>query len=191
MVSFSAVGVSLECQTRPDLFSPKDLDRGTRLLLEQLKDIPYSRALDWGCGWGAMALWLGANRLNAKVIGLDSDIGAVKVAKVNVEQNNLVNVNIFASHGYEDIDKQVFDLIVSNPPTHRGREVVEMMISESYERLVDGGKLMIVVEARLKPWVQRACIKVFGSCEVQARSNKHVVISAIRQPLPAASSPLQ
>jgi 16S rRNA G1207 methylase RsmC len=180
MVSFEIGGVSIECETRPDLFSPKDLDRGTRLLLEQVQDANYNHALDWGCGWGAMALWLAANNPKAGVIGLDSDIGAIKVAQSNVERNALNNVEIVASHCFEDVDARELDLIVSNPPTHRGREVVENMIAESRERLVQGGKLMIVVEARLKPWVQRACTEVFGECEVKARTNKHVVIEAAK-----------
>lgn len=180
MVSFELGGKKIECETRPDLFSPKDLDKGTRLLLEQLADVKYTRALDWGCGWGAMALWLGANNPKASVIGLDSDIGAIKMAQSNVERNKLKNIDIVASHGFEDVAEQEFDVIVSNPPTHRGREVVEMMIAESRERLAQGGKLMIVVEARLKPWVQRACTEVFGECEVLARTNKHVVIQATK-----------
>lgn len=180
MVSFEVAGKKIEAETRPDLFSPKDLDKGTRLLLEQLAGTTYTRALDWGCGWGAIALWLGTNNFQAKIIGLDSDIGAVKTAVQNVVHNKLTNVEIVASHGFEDVDAQEFDLIVSNPPTHRGREVVETMIAESREHLIAGGQLMIVVEARLKPWVQRACSEVFGGCEVKARTNKHVIISAIK-----------
>lgn len=180
MVSFEVGGKKIDAETRPDLFSPKDLDKGTRLLLEQLEGVTYSRALDWGCGWGAMALWLGANNSQAKIVGLDSDIGAVKTAALNVAHNMLTNVEIVASHGFEDVQASEFDLIVSNPPTHRGREVVETMVAESHERLTTGGKLMIVVEARLKPWVQRVCTEVFGECEVKARTNKHVIIAAIK-----------
>jgi 16S rRNA G1207 methylase RsmC len=180
MVSFEVGGVHLGCETRPDLFSPKDLDKGSRLLLEQLETIDYEKALDWGCGWGAMTLWLGAKRSEAKIIGLDSDIGAVKVAQSNVERNNLKNVEIIASYGYEDIAVGEFNLIISNPPTHRGREVVETMVRESRDKLVGDGRLVIVVEARLKPWVLRTMSDTFGVCDVLARTNKHVVISATR-----------
>lgn len=178
MVNFIIGQVSLECETTTDLFSPKDLDKGTRLLLEQIDGMSYRRALDWGCGWGAMALWLGANCPQSSIVGLDSDIGAVKVARANVERNQLANVEIIASHGFEDVDVGELDLVVSNPPTHRGREVVENMIRESYQRLARGGKLVIVVEARLKPWVERACTGVFGTVEVLARTNKHALLLA-------------
>lgn len=181
MVDFEVNNKRLTCQTSPDLFSPKGLDRGTRLLLEQLSGIEYTNALDWGCGWGAMALWLAARQPTATVLGLDSDVGAVRMAQINLERNNLQNLKIIASHGFDDIKAQQFDLIVSNPPTHRGREVVEDMISESHERLKSGGTLMIVVEVRLKPWVQRSLQAVFGESVVMARTNKHTVLLASKR----------
>jgi 16S rRNA G1207 methylase RsmC len=181
VVAFEVAGVKLKAETRPDLFSPKDLDRGSRLLLEQLSDAEYASALDWGCGWGAMTLWLAKHRPSAQVLALDSDIGAIKSTEANVQLNALTNVEVVISHGYEDIStEQSFDLIISNPPTHRGREVVETMIAESKQRLAKGGRLIIVVEARLKPWVQRALTAEFGACEVLARSSKHVVILALK-----------
>lgn len=179
MVSFSLAGTTIQCETRPDLFSPKDLDKGTRLLLEQVVDLEYASALDWGCGWGAMTVWLASHRPTAQVIGLDSDVGAIKATRENIAHNKLSNAQVLASPGYEELDPAAkFDLIVSNPPTHRGREVVEAMIRESHTRLMPGGQLAIVVEARLKPWVQRELKAVFGDCEVLARTNKHVVLSA-------------
>lgn len=179
MVSFEIAHTKVECETRPDLFSPKDLDKGTRLLLERVASIDYTRALDWGCGWGAMSVWLAAHRPRAQVIGLDSDVGAVKVSRHNVLHNQLSNIEILASPGYEDLDEHAkFDLIVSNPPTHRGREVVESMIRESHTRLEPSGQLVFVVEARLKPWVQRELNAVFGSSQVLARTQKHVVLAA-------------
>ncbi len=181
MVTFEIGGTRVDCETRPDLFSPKDLDRGTRLLIEQIADWDYTDVLDWGCGWGAMTVWLAAHRAQASVIGLDSDMGAVKAARANVERNQLANAEIIASPGYEDIDAESrFDLIVSNPPTHRGREVVEAMIHDSFDRLKESGKLVIVVEARLKPWVLRALDNEFGKCKVLARSAKHVVLTATK-----------
>ncbi len=180
MVEFTVVDVTLKCETRPDLFSPKALDKGSEVLLQQLAKAEYSTALDWGCGWGAMALWLAKHQRKAQVWALDSDIGAIKAAEANKASNDLQNLTIVASHGYEDLGQQQFDLIISNPPTHRGREVVESMIAESQTRLASGGQLMIVVEARLKPWVQRALNQVFGDCTVVARSPKHVVLSATK-----------
>ncbi|MBP9827391.1 methyltransferase [Candidatus Saccharibacteria bacterium] len=181
MVEFSVHDTKLQCATAPDLFSPKGLDKGTELLLEQLSDCEWHQALDWGCGWGAMALWLAKCKPQSSVIGLDSDIGAIKVAQANAHHNNLANCQIIASHGYDDLDDILtFDLIVSNPPTHRGREVVEHMIRESFQRLNSGGKLFIVVEARLKPWVERSMRQYDVRARVIARTQKHTVLRACK-----------
>lgn len=183
MVAFEIGDTTIRANTSSDLFSPKGLDGGTRILLESIakQKFTYKTALDWGCGWGAMALWLGKNIPDAQVIGLDSDVGAVSIAKENVELNALNNVNIVASHGFSEIiNEQKFDLIVSNPPTHRGREVVEQMITESLDRLNIGGNLVIVVEARLKPWVARQMKQVFGDYKIAKRGPKHVVLMATK-----------
>ena len=177
MVEYTVDGTTIVAETRSDLFSPKDLDKGSRLLLEAVAKENYTSLLDWGCGWGALSLWLAERRPKAQVIALDSDMGAVKQTIANAERNRLKNLEVIASPGYEDIDPtQKFNLIVSNPPTHRGREVVESMITESAKRLNKGGKFVIVVEARLKPWVDRALKESFGRVKTIKRSPKHAVL---------------
>ena len=173
---FVVEGTTVNFSTRPDLFSPKGLDKGTQLLLESVSDERYTRALDWGCGWGAMGLWLAARNPQAHVTMLDSDMSAIKATRANIEANNLTNIELISSAGFEDLSTDTrYDLIVSHPPTHRGREVVESMIKESYIRLTATGSLVIVVEARLKPWVKQALEAESGSCTTLKQSHKHVV----------------
>lgn len=177
--SFTVEGTSLTCQTRADLFSPKALDKGTEALMQQIKDLDYDSALDWGCGWGALGLWLSKRKPKAFITLIDSDLSAIKAAQNNAKLNELKGADIVLSAGYEEVEPQAtFDLIVSNPPTHRGREVLESMIRDSKLHLNKKGKLVIVVEARLKPWVQRSLNEVFGECEILDRTSKHVVLSA-------------
>lgn len=179
MKSFKVAGIKIDFETAPDLFSPKGIDMGTELLISCIPKFEYATALDWGCGWGGMSLWLGKNNPKANVIGLDSDIAAVKMATSNAKTNRLFNTHIIASHGYDDIpSSHIFDLIVSNPPTHRGREVVDSMISESKAHLAKGGTILLVVEARIKPWVARQLKIEFGNYRIVKRSPKHVVVMA-------------
>ena len=179
MNRFKVAGVDIDFDTSPDLFSPKSLDMGTELLLSVLPKFDYSTALDWGCGWGAIALWLAKNNPNSKITAIDSDIAAVKSATQNAVSNNLTNISVMPSHSYSDIPKNhKFDLILSNPPTHRGREVVEDMIKQGPSWLNPGGSLLLVVEARIKPWVARQMKEVFGDYKIVKRSPKHVVVMA-------------
>ncbi len=181
MGKFRVASVDISFETKPDLFSPKGLDIGTELLLSTLPKFSYTTALDWGCGWGAISLWLAKNNPKSKVTAIDSDIAAVKMAQENAKSNLLYNVQIIPSHGYEEVPKtHKFDLICSNPPTHRGREVVDNMISQSFEYLNDGGSLLLVVEARIKPWVSRQMKEVFGEAKILKRGLKNVVVMATK-----------
>lgn len=183
MVGEDIGGIELKFETLPDLFSPKKLDSGTRLLLESIADVKptYHRALDWGCGWGAIAIYLAKYQPSSSITAVDSDIAAIKTTTTNAQLNGVDSIDIVLSHGYDEIDRgSKFDLIASNPPTHRGREVVEGMISESFDRLNQKGVIVLVVEARLKPWVSKQLKKVFGDHKLISRSNKHVVLMATK-----------
>ncbi|HMS91912.1 MAG TPA: methyltransferase [Candidatus Saccharibacteria bacterium] len=183
MVVENINGLELKFETLPDLFSPKKLDNGTRLLIDTVRDIKpdYHRALDWGCGWGSLAIYLAKNQPDSDVLAIDSDIAATSTTTANAKLNGTDNLRVVISHGFDQIDKNTqFDLIVSNPPTHRGREVVEDMIAQSFDKLQKDGVILIVVEARLKPWVSKQLNKIFGDYKIVSRSNKHVVLSSAK-----------
>jgi 16S rRNA (guanine1207-N2)-methyltransferase len=194
--NYTVVGTTIEASSEPDLFSPKGLDIGTRLLLECLPRVILSEAkdldssslasqndmlciLDWGCGWGAIALYAAKRFPQAQVTALDSDIAAVETCKQNALLNEIGNLEVVASHSFAQLPaNQTFDMIVSNPPTHRGREVVDNMIAEAKDRLNQGGSILLVVEARIKPWVARQLKATFGEYRIVKRSAKHVVLIA-------------
>ncbi len=172
-------GVTLYCETKSDLFSPKGLDQGTTLLLKQIAKQDYDTALDWGCGWGAAGLFMAALKPQAKVTALDANIGAVKMTSQNAAANKLKNIEVMASDSFTDLPAEAhFDLIAANPPTHQGRAVVDDFITESFDRLNPGGNLLIVVEARLKPWVARTMQNVFDNHTIATRGPKNVVLIA-------------
>jgi 16S rRNA (guanine1207-N2)-methyltransferase len=183
MVEENINNIDLKFDTLPDLFSPKKLDNGTRLLIDAINDVKpdYTSAIDWGCGWGAIAIYIAKNRPSADVLAIDSDIAATNTTTANAKLNSTDNLSVTIGHGFDEVDKNLkFDLIVSNPPTHRGREVVEDMIAQSYDRLQKDGVILIVVEARLKPWVSKQLNKVFGDHKIVSRSNKHVVLMSTK-----------
>jgi 16S rRNA (guanine1207-N2)-methyltransferase len=181
-ISYEVADTLVVADTQPDLFSPKGLDMGSQLLLETVAKLKYMKVLDWGCGWGAIALWIAKHSPHVKVTALDSDIAAVAATQVNAKAEKLTNLEVVASHGYAQLeDGMKYHLICSNPPTHRGREVVETMIAESYDRLEDEGRLLLVVEARIKPWVAREMTKVFGNYKILKRGPKNVVLLSIKQ----------
>jgi hypothetical protein len=148
--NYTIAGTTIEATSEPDLLSPKGLDIGTRLLLSVISNVVEKSntrsldstrddkltLLDWGCGWGAIALYAAKRFPQAQVTALDSDIAAVEACKQNALLNQIDNLEVIASHSFAQLsDNQTFDIIASNPPTHRGREVVDNMIAESKDRL--------------------------------------------------------
>lgn len=191
--NYTIAGTIIEATSEPDLFSPKGLDIGTRLLLSVISNVVEKSntrsldstrddkltLLDWGCGWGAIALYTAKKFPAAQVAALDSDIAAVETCKKNALLNEINNLEVIASHSFAQLsENQTFDMITSNPPTHRGREVVDNMIAESKDRLNPGGSILLVVEARIKPWVARQLKATFGDYRIVKRSAKHVVLIA-------------
>ena len=144
LVDVEILDIKLTFETLPDLFSPKNIDPGTKLLLNEIfkSDIDYTNVLDWGCGWGVLGIVLAAKNPKAKVTAIDSDIAAIKISQSNKELSKLTNIDIIASYGFDSIPKdKKFDLIASHPPTHRGRQVVEDMIKDSFLHLNKDGSL--------------------------------------------------
>lgn len=166
-------------ETLPDLFSPKSPDPGSKILIDLVLDqkFDYQSALDWGCGWGLMSIVLAKNNPNSLVTTIDSDIAAVKITKLNAEKNNIKNLEVIASYGYDEINKnKKFDLILSHPPTHRGRQIVEDMIHNSALHLENNGRFLIVVEARLKSWIMTSLKQNFRNPKLLKRTSKYVIL---------------
>ena len=93
----------------------------TEQLVERIRERTESepmRILDLGTGSGAIALAMGQIYPNAAVIGVDSDSGALEVARANARSNSLEHrVEFLESDWFDRIDPgERFDLIVSNPP---------------------------------------------------------------------------
>ncbi len=81
-----------------------------------LRDIcnPYVRALDIGCGAGAVMLHLA--RHTEHVLGTDINPRAGPFVHLNARLNKIRNVSFQCGHLFDPVQDQLFDLIVSQPP---------------------------------------------------------------------------
>ena len=82
------------------------------------------RIIDLGTGSGAIALALAQVFPNAVVVGVDSSLEALEVARANAHSNSLDDrVEFVESDWFDRVDpSERFDLIVSNPPYLSERE---------------------------------------------------------------------
>jgi release factor glutamine methyltransferase len=74
------------------------------------------RCLDLGTGTGAIALALANEKKSWNVLGVDQSVAAIELAEKNRQKFQLQNVELKISNWFSAIDKQQFDIIVSNPP---------------------------------------------------------------------------
>ncbi len=167
-------------QTKPGLFSHTKFDSGTKLLLNTMEIAPTDKVLDLGCGYGAIGIIAATLAHNNTVYMVDTDIRAVKYAKTNARANNINNVEIMPSDGFEALDKNLmFDVILSNPPNHSPKETFVEFFRGAKDHLKKNGKLFFVTERRLTPMVKRELLSVFGNFKRQAHDSEYIIGLAI------------
>ena len=130
-------------KTDNNVFSKRGLDFGTRTLLESidLKNISGD-VLDFGCGYGPIGIYIKSNT-NANVDMIDVNVRALNLAKSNASINK-VDVNIFESDIYSNVDKK-YDYIITNPPIRVGKKILYEILIKAKEHLKDNGHLIFVI----------------------------------------------
>jgi len=137
-------GEMLVIQTDRGLFASHGLDPGTALLIESLEGITGESILDLGCGWGAIGLAAAKTLPDAKVVLTDVNQRAIRLARKNLDRNGVRNARVVLGSLFTPLDGETFDLILSHPPFHAGRETVLDFLTQVPAHLTPGGRLRIV-----------------------------------------------
>lgn len=125
------------------VFSKRGLDFGTRSLLENIPiDNINGDVLDFGCGYGPIGIYISKNT-KSNVDMIDINERAINLAHKNALLNE-VNVNIFKSDIYENVDKK-YDYIITNPPIRVGKEILYKILFGAENYLKDNGIMYLVV----------------------------------------------
>ncbi len=114
----------------------------TRMCLEMLETLvkPYHAVLDLGCGSGILSI-ASAKMGSEKVIGIDNDETAIKVARENIKINGIGD-SVSISNGSvpnKNIDKYSNDIVVANISS----KVILDLSKEITEYLKPKGYLLI------------------------------------------------
>ena len=93
-----------------------ETERLIDIALEKLRNINAPTILDVGTGSGCIAITLGLELPESKVLGMDVSKEALTVSNQNKENNSAENVSFQQSNFLSEIPNGEFDYGVSNPP---------------------------------------------------------------------------
>lgn len=156
-------GQTLKFHTTWGLFSPKGLDAGSRLLLENLEIAPGDDTLDLGCGYGPLGLVMARLAPRGTHVLVDKDFVAVDYSRKNAGFNGITNVECFLSNGFDQVSGRHFDLIVSNLPAKVGKELYYLYFHDALAHMKPGARFYVVTISGIRKFIQKAFQEVFGN----------------------------
>lgn len=119
----------------------------TEILVEEVieiaKKINAKKILDLCTGSGAIAISLAKYLPNTQVTALDISSKALEVAKLNAKTNNVESqITFVESNLLENLPKEKYDIIVSNPPYIKQDIIKELdrEVQKEPHIALDGGK---------------------------------------------------
>ncbi|MBN2712519.1 MAG: methyltransferase [Planctomycetes bacterium] len=177
----SVKDMRLEFITTWGLFSPRSMDEGTRLLIKNLPVGDNAKCLDVGCGYGPIGISMAKQAPNGSVHMVDKDFVAVEYATRNAEKNGLKNTSTYLSNGLSNVNENNFDIITSNLPAKVGNEMLTIIMEDAKDKLVVGGKLVVVTISGLRGHIKRRFNDIMGNYEKVKQGKTYTVSMAIKQ----------
>jgi 16S rRNA (guanine1207-N2)-methyltransferase len=170
-------GRTLRFETQAGVFSQHEPDEGTLVLLDAA--LPHVKAhqtvLDLGTGIGIIGVAVAGKLTRGEVWMVDSDVRAVRLAERNVARNGVTNARVVLGDITLDLPPKLrFDLVLSNPPTHSGKQVLTGFVDESHDVLRPSGSLWIVVNRLLS--VKEIMAATFDNVEQVTRHHGFIVL---------------
>ena len=163
-LSFRDCDSTIQLITRPGVFSHRQLDSGTRQVLDAVDVFPDAQLVDIGCGSGAIALALAARDPSAKIFAYDSNARAVwctrEGAKLNAFDNIEVELNCTGEYGREN----QFDMALANPPYFADFRIARLFIEAARRSLRPGGRLVLVTKQ--PRWYEEHLPEILNEVEV-------------------------
>jgi len=150
--SFSINETEINVVALPGVFSHNGLDMGTKVLLENLPKKISGKVLDFGCGAGVIASYLGKTIPSIQLHLLDVCALALYSAQETLKLNGLTGT-VFPSNSLSDVEGK-FDQVISNPPFHLGLktnyQATETFLSKIKPHLTAKGKVTVVANSFLR-----------------------------------------
>ena len=172
-------GKSFEFLTSSSVFSKKQVDLGTRLLIETMVLPETGAVLDVGCGYGAVGIAAAASNPTLRVVMTDVNERAVRLARQNSRKNKVRNTEVRCGYLYEPVKDLTFNCILSNPPVSAGMETVKALITHAPTVMAENASFQMVIRSKIgAKTLPHVFGKTFGNCYVLARKSGYRVLMA-------------
>ncbi|MEH6942018.1 class I SAM-dependent methyltransferase [Bacillus sp. JJ722] len=176
---FTLRGKNFRFKTDNGVFSKKEVDFGSRLLIESFTypDGVEGGLLDVGCGYGPIGLSLAYTYQDLVVEMIDVNARAIELAKENAAFNGISNVEFYESNVLEGVKNISFAAILTNPPIRAGKSVVHDIFTKSYDHLCSGGELWVVIQKKQgAPSAMEKMESLFGNVEVVVKKKGYYIL---------------
>ncbi len=172
--------VPLRFHTTWGLFSPREIDEGTRLLLQHMEVRPDDDCFDLGCGYGPIGMVMAKRAPQGATLLVDKDFMAIEYANKNIQANGIGNAQAMLSNGFAHIGDRRFDLVASNVPAKVGKEMLAIMLNDAYTHLRPGGRIYVVTITGLRRLFERSLKEIFGNYDKVKQGKTYTVASAVK-----------
>ncbi len=180
VISFYLRGKLFELISAPDVFSHSKIDKGTKLLLNNMQ-IPdnASHVLDLGTGYGVIGIVIAKEFPQSNVIMVDINRRAISLAKSNRKKNDIKNAEIRWGDLYEPVKGDKFDVIVTNPPVSSGMKIIFQIIEEAPLYLKPHGSLQLVIRRGHNRVYEKLNNEFITVLEIGKKAGYHVYNASI------------
>lgn len=164
------------------IFSPREIDAGTALLLKYVDIAKDADCLDLGCGYGPIGLTMAKLAPQGKTLMVDKDFMAVEYSNKNAKVNKIDNAEAILSNGFQHIEKdRRFDVVISNVPAKVGKEMMTLMLNDAKRHLKTDGEIFLVTINGLRQYMKRNLNEVFGNYKKLKQGPGYTVSYARRE----------
>ncbi len=182
-ITFELRGQSFRFKTDQGVFSKKEVDFGSRVLIETF-ELPDAEGplLDVGCGYGPIGLSLAKDYHDRTVHMVDVNERALSLARENAKENKVQNVRIYQSDRYSKVVEKNFAAILTNPPIRAGKETVHSILENSYEHLSELGELWVVIQKKQgAPSAMDKMETLFSNVEIVAKKKGYYILKSVKE----------
>ena len=175
-------GNHIKLYSRPGVFSWEHLDEATETLADAMTIPIGASILDLGCGSGGLGITASLLSQSGRVTMVDADVEAVRSAQKSAAAGGISNYRILPSDVAGAVLDEKFDVVVTNPPFHVGKQtelaVPMQFIEDAWQVLIPGGQVYLVANRTL-PY-ETAIRRRFGNIASVHDGKRFKVLSATK-----------